>query len=115
FGAPGLRYDQVVRFRDKDKMKQAVSDAGVRTPRHLRGRSPRECIDAAEQVGYPICLKPVAGAGSADTFRCDSQADLESSLRKAGHIPEYNIEEFIDGDEFTYDTICVGGEVVYES
>jgi biotin carboxylase len=115
FGAPGLRYDQVVRFRDKDKMKQAIVDAGIRTARHERAGSSRECFAAAEKVGYPICLKPVAGAGSADTFRVESPAELESTLRKVGHIPEWNIEEFIDGDEYTFDTISINGEVAYES
>jgi biotin carboxylase len=115
FGVPGLRYEQVVRFRDKDKMKQAVVDAGIRTARHERANSARGCFAAAEKVGYPICLKPVAGAGSADTFRVESSSELESTLGKVGHIPEWNIEEFIDGDEFTFDTISIDGNVAYES
>jgi len=115
FGVPGLRYEQVVRFRDKDKMKQAVVDAGIRTARHERANSARDCFAAAEKVGYPICLKPVAGAGSADTFRVESNAELESTLNKVPHIPEWNIEEFIDGDEFTYDTISIAGKVAFES
>jgi biotin carboxylase len=114
-GVPGLRYDQVVRFRDKDKMKQAVTDAGLRTARHQRARSAKECFDAAEQVGFPICLKPVAGAGSADTFRVDSRTELEAILRRVGHIGEYNVEEFIDGAEFTFDTISIAGSIVYDS
>src|SRR6185369_59940 len=46
FGVPGLRYDEVVRFRDKDKMKQAVVDAGIRTARHERARSAHESFGA---------------------------------------------------------------------
>jgi len=114
-GVPGLNYEQVVRFRDKDKMKQAIDAAGIRTARHERASSSRECLAAAEKVGYPICLKPVAGAGSADTFRVESAAQLESTLAKVPHIPEWNIEEFIDGDEYTWDTICVDGNIVFES
>ena len=114
FGCPGLRYEQAVRFRDKDKMKQAVTEAGLRTARHQRGGSSRECFEAAERVGFPICLKPIAGGGSENTYRVNSSAELESVLRKAGQ-GEFNIEEFIDGDEFTYDTICIEGRVVYES
>lgn len=115
FGAKGMTHEQVTRFRDKDKMKQRVSERGIRTPRHLRAQAGKECIDAAEQVGYPICLKPIAGAGSADTFRCNSKAELEAALRKASYIPEFNIEEFIDGEEYTYDTICIDGKPVYET
>lgn len=114
-GAPGMRYEQVIRFRDKDKMKQAVAEAGLRTPRHQRARSAKECFEATERIGFPVCLKPVAGAGSADTFRVDSQAGLESVLQRVGHIGEYNVEEFVDGEEFTFDTISIDGSICYEN
>jgi biotin carboxylase len=114
-GAPGLSYDEALCFRDKDRMKQAVSSAGLRTPRHQRASSARECAEAAERVGFPICLKPIAGAGSENTFRVDSIHGLEAALDKAGRDREYNVEEFIDGEEFTFDTISVDGRIVYES
>ena len=115
FGAPGLSYDEALCFRDKDRMKQAVGAAGLRTPRHQRASSAKESAEAAEQVGFPICLKPVAGAGSENTFRVESMDDLETALNKAGRERAYNVEEFIDGDEFTYDTISVDGRIVYEN
>jgi hypothetical protein len=31
------------------------------------------------------------------------------------HVPQVIVEEFIDGEEFTYDTICAGGEVLFEN
>jgi formate-dependent phosphoribosylglycinamide formyltransferase (GAR transformylase) len=114
-GAPGLSYDEALCFRDKDRMKQVVGAAGLRTPRHQRASSARECAEAAERVGFPICLKPIAGAGSENTFRADSMQDLEAALEKAGRDREYNVEEFIDGEEFTFDTISVDGRIVYES
>ncbi|HVT02930.1 MAG TPA: hypothetical protein VHL58_06085 [Thermoanaerobaculia bacterium] len=114
-GVPGMRYAQALRFRDKDKMKQAITEAGLRTARHRRARGKKECFEAAERIGYPLCLKPVAGAGSADTYRADSPEGLEAVLRKAGHVGDYNVEEFIDGDEFTFDTISIDGRVVYDN
>lgn len=114
-GAPGLTHEQMIRFRDKDKMKQAVSDAGLRTPRHHRAGNAAEIIDAAERVGFPICLKPVAGAGSENTYRVDSMPELEALLRRMHHIGETNIEEWIEAEEFTYDTISIGGRVVFEN
>jgi biotin carboxylase len=113
-GAPGLSYDEALCFRDKDRMKQAVGAAGLRTPRHQRA-SGNESAEAAEQVGFPICLKPIAGAGSENTFRVESMTELEAALNKAGREREYNVEEFIDGEEFTHDTIAVDGSVVYEN
>ena len=31
------------------------------------------------------------------------------------HVPQVSVEEFIDGEEFTYDTICAGGQVLVEN
>ena len=36
FGVAGLDVPQAQRFRDKELMKQALDDAGIRTPRHNR-------------------------------------------------------------------------------
>lgn len=115
FGAKGMSYEQTLRFRDKDKMKQAVAEAGLRTPRHQRASHGDECLGAAERVGYPVCLKPIAGAGSEHTFRVESDAEMERALAKAGRNREYNIEEWIEAEEYTYDTICVDGKVVFEN
>jgi hypothetical protein len=30
-----------------------------------------------------------------------------------GHVEEVNVEEFIEADEFTFDTICIDGEIKY--
>ena len=60
-------------------------------------------------------MKPIAGAGSADTYRVDNPAMLQRILPKLRHVKEVSTEEFIDGREFTYDTICVGGNPRYEN
>ena len=31
-----------------------------------------------------------------------------------GHVPEVNVEEFIEGEEFTFDTICADGKILYD-
>ncbi|HLL77416.1 MAG TPA: ATP-grasp domain-containing protein [Pyrinomonadaceae bacterium] len=112
-GVAGMTVEETVPFRDKDRMKQVLSAAGVRTPRHARATTAEECRDAARRIGYPLILKPIAGAGSADTYRVDDDAQLEETLLRLGHLPEVNVEEFIEGEEFTFDTVCVGGQVAY--
>src|SRR5215213_4860378 len=46
-GVQGMTVEETVPFRDKDRMKQVLSAAGVRTPRHARAASAEECRDAA--------------------------------------------------------------------
>lgn len=114
-GVEGMTVEETVPFRDKDKMKQVLNAAGIRTPRHALANSADECRDAAARIGFPLIMKPIAGAGSADTYRVDDAAQLEETLPRIGHLNEVNVEEFIEGDEFTFDTVCVGGEVAYHS
>ncbi len=113
-GAQGHTYEELVPFRDKDRMKQVLSAAGIRTPRYARAGTVNECREAAERIGYPLILKPIAGAGSQDTVRVDDAAGLEQAIATLRHVPELNIEEFIDGEEYTYDAVSVAGRVVFE-
>ncbi len=109
----GMGVDQATLFRDKEKMKRALDRAGVRTPRHARAVSDAECRAAAERIGFPLILKPVAGAGSADTHRVNDPRELDQALGKVRHVSELSVEEFVDGEEFTFDTICAGGAILY--
>lgn len=112
-GLPGMTVAETIPFRDKEEMKRRLDEAGVRTPRHARAASPAEIRAAAEQIGYPLILKPIAGAGSADTHRVDAAADLEEAIARVRHVAELSVEEFIEGEEYTFDTICVDGEIRY--
>ena len=115
FGLPGMTVAQTLPFRDKERMKQVLDAAGVRTPRHASTSTVAGVWEAAERIGYPIIVKPIAGAGSADTYRVDSAEQLAEVLPMLRHVPEVSVEEFVDGEEFTFDTICAGGKILFES
>ncbi|MFT7465223.1 MAG: formate-dependent phosphoribosylglycinamide formyltransferase (GAR transformylase) [Pseudohongiellaceae bacterium] len=112
---PGMTVAQTVPFRDKETMKQVLDAAGIRTPRHYRCDSASSVREAAGKVGYPLIVKPIDGAGSADTHRVDEPSQLESVLSSIGHVPEVSVEEFIDGEEFTFDTICAQDKVLFHN
>jgi hypothetical protein len=115
FGLPGMSVLQTVPFRDKERMKQVLDAAGIRTPRHVSTRTVKGVWEAAERIGYPIIVKPIAGAGSADTYRVDSSAELSEVLPLLRHVPEVSVEEFVDGEEFTFDTVCADGKILFEN
>ncbi len=112
-GVPGMTVEETVPFRDKERMKQVLDAAGIRTPRHARAQTSSEVREAVAHIGYPAIIKPIAGAGSADTFRLDDASGLELALARLGHVPEVSVEEFIDGEEFTFDTVCGAGRILY--
>jgi hypothetical protein len=113
FGVPGLDVAQAQRFRDKELMKQALDAAGIRTPRHVAARSVAAVWEAAETIGFPIILKPIDGAGSADTYRVRDSDELRAVLPRLRHVQTVSVEEFIDGEEYTFDTITVNGKIAY--
>jgi len=114
-GMPGMSPDTVIGFRDKSIMKARVAAAGLRVPKSRRCTTVTQIREGVEAIGYPIILKPIAGAGSADTYRVNNAAELEKTLPRLQHVAEVSCEEFIDGREFTYDTVCVRGTPRYEN
>ena len=114
-GVPGMSVTETIPFRDKEDMKRVLDGAGIRTPRHHRAASEAAVRGAAEDVGYPLIVKPIAGAGSADTHRVDSGAELDDVLPKIRHVPQVSVEEFIEGTEYTYDTVCADGRILMEN
>jgi hypothetical protein len=115
WGLPGMSVDTVRGFRDKELMKVRMRAAGLRVPRSSRVRSATEVREVAEQLGYPLVLKPISGAGCADTHKIDSRAELERALSTMGGVSQASCEEYIEGEELTYDTICIGGKPAIEN
>lgn len=110
---PGMTQVETVPFRDKEAMKQVLDAAGIRTPHHYSGKSVDDVRRALDKIGFPAIVKPISGAGSADTYRIDDEAQAEKIMPRLRHVDEVSIEEFIDGEEFTFDTICSGGRVLF--
>ena len=112
-GVPGMSIEDAIAFRNKDIMKARVAAAGIRTPRHRGATSAAEVREAAEYIGYPLIIKPIDGAGSMDTFRVDDARELDAALKRLTHIDHVNVEEFIEAEEFTFDTICIDGQMQF--
>ena len=112
-GLPGMTVEQTVPFRDKEVMKRVLDQNNIRTPKHISTTQSDGVREAAAKIGFPVCVKPIAGAGSADTYRVDHAEQLESILPRLGHVAEVSVEEFIEAEEYTFDTVCVDGEIKY--
>ncbi|HSO40183.1 MAG TPA: ATP-grasp domain-containing protein [Labilithrix sp.] len=115
WGMPGMSVDAVRGFRDKQLMKERVAAAGLRVPKSRRARTESEVRAAAEELGYPLIVKPIAGAGSADTYKAESAAELDGIIAKMRGVGEASCEEYIEGEEFTFDTVCIDGKPAYEN
>jgi hypothetical protein len=115
FGLPGMSVAETIPFRDKERMKQVLDAAGIRTPRHSSTATIAGAWEAAQTIGFPLIVKPIAGAGSADTHRVDSMDELATVLELVRHVSEVSVEEFVEAEEFTFDTVCANGEILFEN
>ena len=114
-GVPGMSVETVQGFRDKATMKERVAAAGLRVPHFARATSVAQIHEAIERIGYPVIIKPIDGAGSNDTHLLRARADLDAVLPTLRHLPQVSVEEYIEGEEFTYDTVCIDGQPVFEN
>lgn len=115
-GIPGTSERTAFLCRDKPAMKEALRAAGVPTARSLGSDDAGAVRGFAAQVGYPLIVKPRAAAGASGTVRVDDDQGLERVIQeyRLGRGGSAAVEEFIEGHEGFYDTLCVGGRVVIE-
>ncbi len=113
---PGTSERTAFLCRDKPAMKEVLRDAGVPCARSTGASSAEEVHAFVAEVGYPVVLKPRDAAGAAGTYKADDEEELEQAIR-ATHVDaglSTAVEEFIEGHEGFYDTICIEGKVVHD-
>ncbi len=114
---PGMGAVAAQRFRDKSRMKDTLRAGGLPCARSALARSPQEALAAVTDIGLPVVLKPPAGAGARGTARIDTMDQLAAWLR--GVPPSTTqptlVEEFIVGDEHSFDSVMINGRLVWHS
>ena len=116
-GIPGMDAATARNFRDKAQMKSVLRAAGVPCARYRLADSAAAAAEFAAEAGYPLVVKPPAGAGAKSTFRLDDAEDLRVWLEAAPPAPDRMamVEEFLTGEEGSYDSVMIDGQVVWDS
>jgi formate-dependent phosphoribosylglycinamide formyltransferase (GAR transformylase) len=115
-GIPGTTSRTAYLCRDKPAMKEVLREAGIPCARSTGAESAEDARAFAFEVGYPLILKPRSAAGAAGTFRADDDESLEQAIQASGLVDGVStaVEEFVEGHEGFYDTLCVEGKVVHD-
>ena len=111
----GIRSDRIGFIKEKSLMKRIYLDAGIPTARQHVVSTREAGRDFIGLVGYPVIVKPDVGVGATNTWKLESDADLEAFY---DHLPEhpYVMEEFVQGEICSYDAIVDSGcEPLFES
>lgn len=116
-GIEGMSVETALNFRDKFRMKNILRAAGVPCARHALVHSEAEAWDFVREVGFPLVLKPPAGAGAQATHRVGTAEELRDVLARSAPTQQTPvlIEEFITGQEHSLETVSIGGEAVWHS
>ena len=116
-GVDGMGGEAAANFRDKNRMKRVLSAAGLPVARQALISGLSDARRFVESVGYPIVLKPVDGAGAKNTMRANDEDELFMALNALlpSEAAPVQGEEFIQGEEHTYETVTIGGRTVWSS
>lgn len=114
---PGMSQRVAHNFRDKAAMKSILQQAGLPCARHCLAEDGAAVWALVEKAGFPLVVKPPAGAGAKATFRLDSAEQLGEALAAdpPGRGRPWMVEEFILGDEQSFDTVSIAGRPVWHS
>ena len=109
-GIEGMGKETARAFRDKDRMKEILREAGVPVARSRLCAGRSELRNFVREVGFPIVVKPQAGLGSKATHRIESWKQLDALGTGA-----VQAEEFVRAREHTCETVTIRGRPVWRS
>lgn len=112
-GIPGTSLKTTYLCRDKPAMKEVLRRGGMPTAASTGATSAAEAREFARATGYPLIVKPRAGAGASGTHKVTNPDELEEAIRESGldHGGSCAVEEFVEGHEGFFDTITVDGRI----
>jgi biotin carboxylase len=102
--------------RHKDRMRTALRQAGLRTPKFLTVKAGDDITKKISELSFPVVVKPAAGSGSEQVLLCRTPEEAQAQIQKillikqnmrAQTLPNYvMVEEFISGPEFSVEICC---------
>jgi len=112
----GPQVEDMERIKHKSAMKAYYAKAGIPTARYHLVREYAPAKAFANEVGYPVVVKPDNGVGASSTYKLRSDADLDYFFATKDNNVLYIMEEFVNGEVRTYDAIIDSkGEPIFET
>ncbi|OBZ17157.1 MULTISPECIES: ATP-grasp domain-containing protein [Bacillales] len=124
-GLRGVPYEAALRSRNKDLARVAYAEHHVPSAKFKKIRTYEEAAAAAEEIGYPVVLKPTNCASSQNVYFINDEAELQYAMDiivafKVTYMDfkvreEYLIEEYLDGPEFSVELFVKEGEPIFSA
>ena len=116
-GIAGMPAEAARNFRDKARMKSLLREAGLPCARHRLVTGPADAMAFAGEIGFPLVVKPPAGAGALATTKADDVNALRTAVDAATPALDRPVllEEYVTGDEHSFETVSIDGRAVWHS
>ncbi len=102
----GVWPEELESWQRKSKMKERFIKAGVKVAKWINPDSKEKVYKFAEEVGYPLFIKPDIGVGAYGDFKISNADDIESFFRDKTPGVDYICEQYITGNIVSFDGIC---------
>lgn len=118
WGIPCVNTAQVVQVcGSKLETTLALARAGVPSPRTQIALSPESALEAIEQMGYPVVLKPAVGSWGRLLAKVNDREAAEAILEHKATLGSYQhsvfyIQEYVDKPGRDIRTFVVGDETI---
>lgn len=108
-GLPALSEETATIYQDKFAMRDFSKKHGIKYPEYRLCTKAEEAIELLEEIKKPIIIKPLDNCSSRGVFKVTTPKDIidhfEESLSFSHFHKAVLAERFINGTEFTIDTV----------
>ena len=111
----GTSLEDLDRAEDRDKFEQALTEMKIPMPKGKTALSVEEALKIAEDIGYPVLVRPSYVLGGRAMEIVHKEEELLHYMQNAVKInPEHPvlIDRYLTGKEIEVDAICDGKDVV---
>jgi carbamoyl-phosphate synthase large subunit len=112
----GTSPDAIDRAEDRERFQQLLHELGLKQPPNRTARTPEAALIAANEIGYPLVVRPSYVLGGRAMEIVHEQSQLERYMREAvkvSHDSPVLLDRFLnDAIEIDVDAICDGTDVL---
>ncbi|MDP3686176.1 MAG: carbamoyl-phosphate synthase large subunit, partial [Sulfurimicrobium sp.] len=112
----GTTPDMIDAAEDRERFQKLLQDLKLKQPPNRTARAPEAAIQAAEEIGYPLVVRPSYVLGGRAMEIVHQQSDLERYMREAVKVsndsPVLLDRVLNDATEVDVDAICDGTDVL---
>jgi carbamoyl-phosphate synthase large subunit len=112
----GTTPDMIDCAEDRERFQQLLHELKLKQPPNRTARDPQSAIALAQEIGYPVVVRPSYVLGGRAMEIVHQQSDLERYMREAVKVSNDSpvlIDRFLnDATEVDVDAICDGEQVL---